>query len=56
MKKALFVGALVLICSASSMAVVAPPRVPEIDASSIPTVLALVSGGLLLLRSKFRSK
>jgi len=55
MKKALFVGALILVCSASSFAV-AVPQVPEIDASSVPTVLALVSGGILLLRSKFRSK
>lgn len=56
MKKAFFVGALILVSSVSALATVGPPPVPEIDASSIPTILALVSGGMLLLRSKFRSK
>jgi len=54
MKRLLFVGVLVLVYSASAFADF--NQVPEIDASSVPTVLALVSSGILLLRSKSRSK
>ena len=55
MRKMLFVGFCILVCS---VAAYAPPGagVPEIDAGSLSAVLALVSGGILMLRAKSRSK
>jgi hypothetical protein len=53
MKKMLFVGFCILVCSIAATARV---DVPEIDAGSLSTVLALVGGGILMLRAKSRSK
>jgi len=55
MKKVLFAGFSIVVCSMTAIASVGA-RAPEIDASSVPAVIALVSGGILMLRSKFRSK
>ena len=52
MRKMLYVGFCIMVCSTVAYASV----VPEIDAGSLPAVLALAGGGLLLLRSRSRSK
>ena len=55
MKKVFFAAFSIAVFSLAAMASVGAPA-PEIDASSVPAVVALVSGGILMLRSKFRSK
>jgi|WetSurMetagenome_2_1015567.scaffolds.fasta_scaffold137053_1 hypothetical protein len=55
MKKAFFVVLCIMVCSISALALPQRP-VPEIDGSSLPAVIALVSGGILMLRARFRSK
>ena len=54
MRKMLFVGFCIAVCSVAAYA--APARVPEIDAGSLSAILALVGGGVLMLRAKSRSK
>jgi hypothetical protein len=54
MRKMLFVGFCLLVCSVAAYA--APQLVPEIDAGSLSTVLALAGGGILILRARSRSR
>jgi len=57
MKKLLSVGFCILVCALCAFANGEEQgRIPEIDAGSLSAVLALVSGGILMLRAKSRSK
>ena len=60
MRKAMY-GAGVLLMALSAVATVAagqvtPPPVPEIDGGSLTLGLGLLSGSLMILRSRWRSK
>jgi hypothetical protein len=52
MKKA--IGLMIVIACASQFAMAAPLRVPEIDPSSGLGALALLGGGILVLRAYFK--
>jgi hypothetical protein len=54
MRKILLAGLCIIACSASAFAVAV--SVPEIDASSLPAALALLGGGILIIRTRFGSK
>lgn len=54
MKKVLSVGFCILVCAVCALAEERP--VPEIDAGSISAALALLGGGILMLRAKSHSK
>jgi len=48
--------ALMVLTVAGGTLIAAPTSVPEIDPSSVPSVLALLAGGCLLAVSKYRSR
>jgi purine-cytosine permease-like protein len=52
----LFVLAFVVVAQGALSAQVAPAPAPEIDASSLSAGLGLLSAGVLILRSRLRSK
>ena len=49
-----FSGQLLLLCGAASVAFGASQTVPEIDASTATSAVALVAGGVMLLRARLR--
>jgi hypothetical protein len=47
-----FIGFSLLLAGAASFALAGPTAAPEIDGASATTAIALLSGGLLVLRSR----
>ena len=56
MKKLLYGGFCIMVCSAYAFAEGPGNGVPEIDAGSLSALFAIVTGGILMLRAKSRSK
>ena len=60
MRKAMYVAGVLLMALSAAATVAAgqvtPPPVPEIDGGSLTLGLGLLSGSLMILRSRWRSK
>ena len=60
MKKKFLVALYIVMCTSAALAQGGDservPSIPEIDAMIVPAVLALVGGGILVLRARLRSK
>ena len=47
-------GVLLLVCSASSIALAQPPPAPEIDGASIAAGIGVLGAGVMMLRARRR--